>query len=74
MLNRCRIELVTDLEEHLLSGIAIITENSDLNQPMALQSKLCFFGNGGREPIIADHDHGFKRMRFRTVCFALGWA
>ena len=71
MLNGRGVELVSQRLEQGVTGCAIVTQNTDLDQTVSIQGRIGLAHHGSRQAVLADHDDGFEVVRERAVLLAL---
>ena len=57
VLNGRRVELIGQGGEHFFAFEAIVPQDTNFDQAMGIERHIGFFENGGRESVVADHDH-----------------
>ena len=57
---------------HGFAGSTVVTQNTNFDQAMGFEGRVCFFDNSGRQAVVANHDNGVEVVRFGSVNLALG--
>ena len=72
VLNGRSAQVIGQLVEHGFAGNAVVTQHTNFDQAVGFEGGVCFFDNGRREAIVANHDNGIEVVRFGSVNLALG--
>ena len=63
MLHGRRVEIVRDLLQHGVTGVAIVAENADLDQPVRQEVDVDLVQDGRRQAVVTDHHDRIEMVR-----------
>ena len=63
MLDRRRVELLTNCREEVLTDFTVIVIDPDLDQPVTGETGIDLLDDRFGEAVLADRDHGMQGMR-----------